>query len=66
MAMEDVATRIRTWQPSFVPGLFQTAEYIRAIGIGSGDWDDPEEIEPIVEVRRMRQQRLHGDTPLHL
>ncbi len=66
IAMEDVATRIRTWQPSFVPGLFQTAEYIRAIGIGSGDWDDPEEIEPIVEVRRMRQQRLHGDTPLHL
>ncbi|MCU4749304.1 MULTISPECIES: helix-turn-helix domain-containing protein [Streptomyces] len=66
IAMEDVATRIRTWQPSFIPGLFQTPEYIRAIGIGSGSWEDPEEIEPIVEVRQMRQQRLYSDRPLHL
>lgn len=66
IAMEDVASRIRTWDLAFIPGLFQTAEYTRALVVGHGDWDDPEEVEPIVEVRQKRQQRIHGEEPLEL
>ncbi|MFG2734762.1 helix-turn-helix domain-containing protein [Streptomyces harbinensis] len=66
ISMEDVATRIRTWELSFIPGLFQTAEYTRALVVGHGDWEDPEEVEPIVEVRQKRQQRIHDDSPLEL
>ncbi|MFD7511286.1 helix-turn-helix domain-containing protein [Streptomyces sp. NPDC059853] len=66
IAMEDAATRIRTWELSFIPGLFQTAEYTRALVIGHGDWEDPAEVEPIVEVRQKRQQRIHGENPLEL
>lgn len=66
ISMEDVATSIRTWQPTFIPGLFQTPEYIRSLVVGGGHWEDPEEIEPIVSVRQKRQQRLFGDRPLHL
>lgn len=65
IAMEDVASRIRMWQLSLVPGLFQTPGYTRALGVG-GDlsWQDPDEVERIVEVRARRQQRLLGDDPL--
>ncbi|MCK1816687.1 helix-turn-helix domain-containing protein [Streptomyces sp. XM4011] len=66
IAMEDAATRIRSWELSFVPGLFQTAEYTRALVVGHGGWDDPEEIEPIVEVRQRRQERIHGDRPVEM
>ncbi|GAA2364057.1 helix-turn-helix transcriptional regulator [Streptomyces carpaticus] len=66
IAMEDVATRIRTWELAFVPGLFQTAEYTRALAVGQGDWEDPAEVESIVEVRQKRQQRLHGERPMEL
>jgi transcriptional regulator with XRE-family HTH domain len=66
IAMEDVASRVRTWQLSFVPGLFQTAEYARALVVGEGTWDDPDEIERKVEVRMRRQNRLHGEQPLQV
>lgn len=66
ISMEDVATRVRTWELSLVPGLLQTAEYSRALAVGEGSWDNPDEIEPLVEVRQMRQQRLHGAQPLNL
>jgi len=66
IAMEDVASRVRTWQLSFVPGLLQTAEYARALVVGEGAWDDPDEIERMVEARLKRQQRLHGEQPLQV
>lgn len=66
IAMEDAATNIRSWELSFVPGLFQTAEYTRALVVGHGEWEDPEEVEPIVEVRQKRQQRIHGERPVEL
>ncbi|MFJ5547200.1 helix-turn-helix domain-containing protein [Streptomyces sp. NPDC093225] len=67
VSMEDVATRIRTWQLSLVPGLLQTPEYIRALAV-TGDWwmDRPDEIEVMVEARLKRQARLWGDEPLQL
>jgi hypothetical protein len=66
VSMEDVASRLQAWQLSFVPGLLQTPEYIRALAVGEGNWDDPDEIELLVESRLKRQQRLYGDEPLQL
>lgn len=66
VSMEDVASRVQTWQLSVVPGLLQTPEYIRALAVGEGNWDDPDEIECLVETRLKRQQRLHGEPPLQL
>jgi hypothetical protein len=66
VAMEDVATSIRTWQMCFIPGLFQTAGYTRALAVGSSDWDDPDEIERWVETKLARQARLTGTAPLHI
>ena len=63
IAMEDVAARIRTWQLSLVPGLFQTADYARALAVSGGVWEDPDGIEAIVAVRMKRQARLTGVNP---
>ncbi len=66
IAMEDVASRVRTWQLALIPGLFQTAEYARSLAVSDGVWEDPDEIERIVEVRMRRQSRLGGDKPLQV
>ncbi|MFG2496908.1 helix-turn-helix domain-containing protein [Streptomyces sp. NPDC048441] len=66
IAMEDVASRIRNWQSSLVPGLFQTPAYTRALAVTEGTWEDPEEIEPLVQVKQKRQRRLLGERPLQL
>ncbi|MEV7416002.1 helix-turn-helix transcriptional regulator [Streptomyces sp. NPDC089919] len=64
IAMEDAATQIRTWQTALVPGLLQTADYVRAMCVVSETWKDPGEIEPVVTVRMKRQARLAGERPL--
>ncbi|MFI8101433.1 helix-turn-helix domain-containing protein [Streptomyces sp. NPDC086023] len=64
IAMEDAATQIRTWQTALVPGLLQTADYVRAMCVVSETWKDPDEIEPVVSVRMKRQARLSGERPL--
>ncbi|MFD4240095.1 helix-turn-helix domain-containing protein [Streptomyces sp. NPDC058525] len=64
IAMEDVATQVRTWQMALIPGLLQTADYVRAMCVVSETWREPDEIEPIVTVRMKRQVRLSGETPL--
>lgn len=66
IAMENVASRIRNWQSSLIPGLLQIPEYTRAIAVSEGRWDDPDEIEQVVEVKRRRQERLWGEDPLDL
>ncbi|MEV6314089.1 helix-turn-helix transcriptional regulator [Streptomyces sp. NPDC051776] len=66
VALEDIATTVRTWQVAIVPGLLQTADYARALAVGNGAWHDPDEIEPFVESRLARQARLAGDNPLTL
>jgi transcriptional regulator with XRE-family HTH domain len=66
VALEDIATHVRTWQQSIVPGLLQTADYARAVAVGNGQWDDPDDIEPFVESRMARQVRLTGERPLQL
>ncbi|MFH9615246.1 helix-turn-helix domain-containing protein [Streptomyces pratensis] len=64
IAMEDGALRNRQWQVALIPGLFQTAEYTRAMCVADLPWEDIEQIEVVVEARARRQQRLHGDSPL--
>lgn len=64
LALEDIATSLRTWQHSYVPGLLQTPDYARALAVGNGAWEDPEDIEPFVAARMARQARLSGDRPL--
>jgi transcriptional regulator with XRE-family HTH domain len=66
VALEDIATNIRTWQLAVVPGLLQTADYARALAVGNGHWEDLDEIEPFVESRMTRQARLDADSPLEL
>ncbi|MEU7176989.1 MULTISPECIES: helix-turn-helix domain-containing protein [Streptomyces] len=66
IAMEDVASRVRTWQLSLIPGLFQTAEYARSLAVSDGFWEDPDDIERIVELRMKRQTRLTGQRPLQV
>ncbi|WP_256332803.1 helix-turn-helix transcriptional regulator [Streptomyces sp. 2131.1] len=64
IAMEDAAIRNRQWQLALIPGLFQTPEYIRAMGVADSMWEDLDQIEAVVSTRARRQQRLHGERPL--
>lgn len=66
IAMEDAAVRVRQWQMALIPGLFQTAEYTRAMGVADMSWDDIDRIEDVVAGRAKRQVRLHGDAPLRI
>ncbi|WP_461058231.1 DUF5753 domain-containing protein [Streptomyces pseudoechinosporeus] len=58
---------IRRW-PHPLPGLLQTAEYARSLIVteGAGVWDDPDEIERMVEIRMRRQARLDDERPLQV
>ncbi|MFD0357381.1 helix-turn-helix domain-containing protein [Streptomyces sp. NPDC127110] len=66
IAMEDVATHVRTWQLSLIPGLLQTSDYARALAVSDEFWQDPDDIERVVTVRLKRQERLRGERPLHV
>ncbi|WP_328846449.1 helix-turn-helix domain-containing protein [Streptomyces sp. NBC_00258] len=66
IALEAMAGTIRTFQAQLVPGLLQTPEYIRAVTVASRQWQSADEIEKFVQVRLARQERLTGDSPLHL
>lgn len=66
VTLEDAALRIRTLQVTVIPGLFQTPDYARALHVGAGLWEDPDEIERYVKTRIARQERLAGDRPLQV
>ncbi|MFE2496623.1 helix-turn-helix domain-containing protein [Streptomyces scopuliridis] len=66
IAMEDVALKVRLWQLSVIPGLFQTPEYTRALAVPEISPDEIDHIERVVDVRRRRQARLYGDHPLQV
>jgi Domain of unknown function (DUF5753) len=44
---------LRYWQPVIVPGLFQTAEYARALFVAAGA--DDEQADDLVKARLDRQ-----------
>ncbi|MDS1271980.1 helix-turn-helix transcriptional regulator [Lipingzhangella sp. LS1_29] len=59
VGLEEAATRIRTYEVQFVPGLLQTEDYARHV-IRSGDPEaDEHEVESRVTVRMTRQRRIY-------
>lgn len=63
IALEAEATGIANFEPSVVPGLVQTADYIRGVMRGGPHTLTDEQVEQRVHLRLDRQQRLTGDTP---
>lgn len=61
VGLEEAATLIRGWEPQWVPGLFQTADYARA-AIRTGFSGAAEsEIDQRVQLRLARQETLDRD-----
>lgn len=60
---EQEATSIKNYSSDVIPGLFQTADYARALFKRGGVVDD---IETAVSERLRRQQRLHEPNPPYL
>lgn len=58
VSMEDEASQIRQVQLSFVPGLLQTKDYIRALFDNTSAHFTEPDIDLAVEIRRRRQKRL--------
>ncbi|MEU6012597.1 helix-turn-helix transcriptional regulator [Streptomyces sp. NPDC047515] len=56
LSLESDATYIRTWQPVFVPGLLQTANYTRALTDVTPDVVDDEAADLVVRVRQERRR----------
>ena len=54
LGLEQAAATIRTYEPQFIPGLLQTADYARSI-VSTGD---PDQTERRVAMRLRRQQIL--------
>ncbi|MBB6171010.1 transcriptional regulator with XRE-family HTH domain [Nocardiopsis mwathae] len=64
IGMEAGAERIRTWQPLIIPGLLQTADYVRATMSAPGFHLDTEAIEQRAQVRMARQRLLAPERSL--
>lgn len=60
---EHVATTIREYSLSLVPGLFQVEEYVRAISEIAEPDKPPEVITKIVKARKLRKQILERPHP---
>ncbi|MEU9837268.1 helix-turn-helix transcriptional regulator [Streptosporangium sp. NPDC048047] len=58
VGLEEAASRIRTYEVQFVPGLLQTKEYARAVITAGSAGVGPEEIERRVDLRTERQKVL--------
>ncbi len=63
--LEYGASSIRAYESILIPGLLQTADYARAL-VNPDVNVRKVEVEQIVEARLKRQERLTGETPLHL
>jgi transcriptional regulator with XRE-family HTH domain len=63
IAVEAEATGIANFEPSVVPGLLQSADYIRGVMRGAPHTLSDEEVEQRVHVRLDRQRRLTESDP---
>lgn len=63
IALEADATGIANFEPSVIPGLLQTADYIRAVMRGAPHTLSDKDVEQRVEARLSRQQRLTETDP---
>ncbi|MET7297448.1 helix-turn-helix transcriptional regulator [Embleya sp. NPDC005575] len=67
ISLESDAESLRTYEPSLIPGLLQTAAYAREIVAGTTTRRTPQEVSALVDVRRARQAILTApDRPLEL
>jgi transcriptional regulator with XRE-family HTH domain len=57
LGYESSASIIRNFEPFLVPGLLQTEEYARTV-ISITEADNPQKIEPLVDLRTERQELL--------
>jgi transcriptional regulator with XRE-family HTH domain len=66
IGLEEAASRIRSYEVQFVPGLLQTEDYARAVTL-LGHPDAPgHEVERRVGLRMRRQSLLSAEEPPHL
>jgi transcriptional regulator with XRE-family HTH domain len=63
VGLEQATSLIRSYELQFVPGLFQTEDYARAVTILGHRAAPAEEIERRVSLRLKRQQLLAGPQP---
>jgi hypothetical protein len=63
VGLEQATSLIRSYELQFVPGLFQTEEYARAVTVLGHRSASPAEIERRVSLRIKRQQLLTGPEP---
>lgn len=71
LALEQIASGVRTFESMLVPGLLQTADYSRALADGNAldqtaVEGGAEDVEIKINVRLTRQQRLYAEPPLKL
>lgn len=64
IALEHEACLVREYQPGYVPGPFQTADYIREIFARSRIGHSRRWVDNQVALRLKRQERLTADPPL--
>ena len=63
LELESAAYAIRTYEAQFVPGLWQTEDYARAVLSAHSVSSTPEQIERQVTIRMRRQQVLDRTSP---
>jgi transcriptional regulator with XRE-family HTH domain len=63
LQVEETAAILRFWEPLVLPGLLQTADYARAMIIGTGLGDSVERVNEYVALRMERQAILDRDNP---
>jgi len=64
LGLEADAAGILTYELAVVPGLFQTADYARALIAAGPNELDVDEVEVRVKVRAERKRLLYGDDPV--
>jgi hypothetical protein len=63
LELESTAARIQTYEAQFVPGLWQTEQYVRAVLAARSIRSTPEQVERAVAIRLRRQELLHRQAP---
>ncbi len=66
LTREREAASIRIWQPIIVPGLLQTADYVRALYVGGRASMSDDALDELVAARLARQAIFDKQAPPHL
>jgi hypothetical protein len=66
IGLEEAASRIRSYEVQFVPGLLQTEDYARAVTLLGHPTAPGHEVERRVGLRMRRQSLLEAEEPPHL